>query len=257
MNESARCRPDGDWYRETFDGLYPVLYAHRDHHEAERLLRLLAGHVRLDEGRILDLGCGPGRFLAGLAVRGGWTVGVDLSLPLLVRARSASPRTPLVRADMRLLPIRDASLRTVLMMFSTFGYFATEAEDASVLAGIARALEPGGQLVLDTVHPRHAREHLVSRSGRSVQGLQVIERRWIDPEGPFLRKETRVGPIHDGTVRTYQERLRLYEPPKLSAMLEATGFTVRARWGDYRGRPFNEHGSPRLLLFGQRVGEPR
>ncbi len=257
MSETAPDQPESDWYRESFDGLYPILYAHRDHREAEGLLSVLSAEVPFHEGRVLDLGCGPGRFLAALAVRGAQAVGVDLSLQLLARARDASPRSPLVRADMRSLPLRAESFRTALMMFTTFGYFANEREDAGVLEGIARVLEPGGTLVLDTIHPQHAREHLVSQSDRRVQGLQVLERRWIDPEGPFLRKETRVGPMQDGTTRTYQERLRLYEPARLGAMVEAVGFGVRVRWGDYEGRPFDTGSSPRLLLIAQRGGGPR
>jgi SAM-dependent methyltransferase len=257
MSETAPRPPEGDWYRDSFDGLYPILYAHRDHREAEGLLRVLSGEVPFHDGRVLDLGCGPGRFLAALAARGAHAVGIDLSLQLLTRARDAAPRSPLVRADMRGLPLREGSFRSALMMFTTFGYFAREREDVGVLEGIARVLEPGGTLVLDTIHSRHAREHLVRRSDRLVEGLQVLETRWIDPEGPFLRKETRVGPMQDGTIRTYRERLRLYEPAQLGAMLEAAGFDVRLRWGDYQGKPFDAGSSPRLLLIARRGGGPR
>lgn len=254
MSASPPPRPEGDWYRETFDGLYPVLYAHRDHREAESLLRVLAREIPLAEGRVLDLGCGPGRFLTGLARLGARTVGVDLSLALLAKARTSARGAALVRADMRALPLRKESFRTVLLMFTTFGYFEEEAEDARVLAGISEALEPGGALVLDTINPRHAREHLVTRSGRLVQGMQVIERRWIDPAGPFLCKETRVGPTRDGRVRAYHERLRMYEPHRLAEMLESAGLHVRVRWGDYRGHDFEPRRSERLLLIAQRDG---
>lgn len=250
-------RPDADWFRETFDGLYPILYAHRDGREAEGLLRLLERAISFEEGRVLDLGCGPGRFLAGLSRRGVRGVGLDLSLPLLERARKASPGSRLVRGDMRHLPFRRGSFRTVLMMFTTFGYFAEESDDAGVLAAIAHVLEPGGALVLDTINPRHARKHLVSRSGRIVQGLQVIETRWVEPEGPFLCKETRVGPMRDGRVRAYRERLRLYEPAKLTRMLGALGLNVELRWGDYQGRAFEARHSPRLLLIARREEDPR
>jgi SAM-dependent methyltransferase len=255
MSDSRQRRPDADWYRESFDGLYPILYAHRDGREAEGVLRVLAQEVRFDEGRLLDLGCGPGRFLEGLTRRGAAAIGLDLSRSLLDRARTTSPGSPLVRGDMRRLPFRGRAFRTVLMMFTTFGYFAEESEDAGVLAEIGRVLEPGGVLVLDTLNPRHAREHLVSRSGRIVRGLPVVEKRWIEPEGPFLCKETRVGPMPDGRVRAYRERLRLYEPAQLAGMLDEAGMRVRLRWGDYHGRVFEARSSPRLLLIAGRKEE--
>jgi 2-polyprenyl-3-methyl-5-hydroxy-6-metoxy-1,4-benzoquinol methylase len=254
MSAPPPTRPEGDWYRETFDGLYPILYAHRDHREAEGFLRVLSREVSLEDGRVLDLGCGPGRFLTGLAKLGARAVGVDLSLSLLERARACARGSALVRADMRALPLRAGAFRTVLMMFTTFGYFEHEAEDAGVLSGIAETLEPNGTLVLDTINPRHAREHLVTRSGRIVQGMHVIERRWIDPGGPFLCKETRVGPMRDGSQRTYHERLRMYEPSSLAAMLESAGLRVRLRWGDYQGHAFETRNSARLLLIAQRDG---
>src|SRR5262249_36512154 len=55
-------------------------------------------------GRLIDLGCGPGRLLPDLARRGYWVVGVDLSAPMLRvaadRATAAGVTVRLVRANL-------------------------------------------------------------------------------------------------------------------------------------------------------------
>ena len=164
---------------------------------------------------------------------GGNPIGVDLSLPFLLRARQASSDVPLVRADMRALPFRPGSFRAVLLMFTTFGYFPSDEEDLKVLSDIASILEPEGRFVLDYINAGHLREHLVpTRNAGSCP--QVEERRWIDTGGEFLRKESRVAEAGSEEVRVYRERLRLYEPAELDAMLDAARLRVRDRWGTTR-----------------------
>lgn len=60
---------------------------------------------------MLDAGCGAGRDLPVLAARGG-AVGLDLSPGLLARARQAASgaRVQLAVADVRRVPLRDASV---------------------------------------------------------------------------------------------------------------------------------------------------
>jgi ubiquinone/menaquinone biosynthesis C-methylase UbiE len=247
MKQPREPRPD--WYRTAFDEIYPVLYAHRTQKEAVDFIARLSDRLDLGGGRVLDLGCGTGRYLRAISDRGLCPIGLDLSLPLLEITRSRLPQVPLVRADMRRLPIRDRSFRGVLLMFTTFGYFHTREEDVSVLREVARVIDADGRFVFDYVNARHVREHLVYRSGRLIREMCAEERRWIDPEGPFLCKETRLGPMRDGTYRTYRERLRLYEPPQIEEMIEDAGFRITERLGDYHAAPFDPARSPRLLLL--------
>jgi len=254
MAQQGSNPPDRDWYRRTFDEYYPLLYAHRDQREARALLAHLADLASLEGGRVLDLGCGAGRYLRALLARRVEPIGLDLSSPLLQRARAELPDVPLVRADMRCVPFRSASFRWVLLMFTSFGYFLTREEDARVLEEVARLLEPGGHLVLDYINTPYLRRHLVPRSTRRVHGVRVRDWRWVDPGGEFLRKMTWVGPMGDGAMRTYVERLRLYEPAQISELLALHGLQVVARLGDYQGHEFQSGTSPRLLVLAQRGG---
>jgi hypothetical protein len=49
--------------------------------------------------------------------------------------------------------------------------------------------------------------------------------------------------------RKFSERVRLFEPGQIAAMLGATGIVVRHRFGDYDAAPLRP-GSPRTILAG-------
>jgi hypothetical protein len=50
--------------------------------------------------------------------------------------------------------------------------------------------------------------------------------------------------------RSFVERVRLFEPEEIEAMLGRTGITVHRRFGDYDASPMLP-GSPRTILVGQ------
>jgi SAM-dependent methyltransferase len=246
-----------DWFRSTFDEMYPVLYANRSHQEAVDFVTHLAERFSLRGEEILDLGCGTGRHLRALFELGARPVGLDLSVPLLLIAHDKSPLVPLVRGDMRRLPLRTGVFRAVLLMFTTFGYFRSHEEDLEVVREIARVLAHEGTLVLDYVNVPYLRKTLIARSGRLIREMCAEEKRWIEPVGPFLHKETRVGPMRDGSFRTYHERLRLYEREEIEAMLLENNLRIVARLGDYRGGEFDPELSPRFIVLAIRAGSAR
>ena len=104
--------------------------------------------------RVLDVGCGTGRFTWLLAeLFGAHVIGVDGSADMLREARSgASPTIRFVNADAAHLPIRDGS--TDLAMLSMVYHLLAPPEPA--LAELARVLHAGGAVVVRTP----TREHL-------------------------------------------------------------------------------------------------
>lgn len=238
----------GGWFREWFGETYLELYPHRDEEEARRgvdLFRELAGPA--PGARVLDLACGAGRHLAPLAEAGLRPVGLDLSRPLLRRAREGAD-APLARGDMRALPFRAGAFDAVVQFFTSFGYFRRREEDRRVLEEVRRVLRPGGAFLLDFLHADRVRRELVAEDVREIGGRTVRQRRSID--GDRVVKEIEVEREGEGEADTYHERVRLYEPEELEAMLASVGLRVRERRGDYRGAPFGRD-APRLLLAGE------
>jgi len=103
--------------------------------------------------RVLDVGCGPGRHAHALASRGLEVVGVDISQRFVDLATAdAPPGATFRRADARALAFDaefDAALSLCQGAFGlTGGPGAPLDGDGAVLAGMARALRPGGRLAV-------------------------------------------------------------------------------------------------------------
>jgi len=240
-----------DWFESAFDSFYAQLYAHRDRREAARLIETLDRRFGL-RGGVLDLACGGGRFLQVMEDRGLRPFGLDLSSPLLAGARAGLAHPRLLRADMRRIPFRGASFDWVLLLFTSFGYFATPEEDAEVLDEVARILRPGGRFLLDYLNAATTRSGLVPESTRTIDSYRVREIRRIDEGGPYLRKEVLILDAAGAPVRSYEERVRLYERDQLVALLAGHALASDQVMGDYDGGAFEEDRSDRLLLVAYR-----
>ena len=239
-----------EWFREWFGETYLDLYPHRDEAEAERAVRLLAELCPVEGGRALDLACGGGRHLGPLRAAGWRPVGLDLSRALLGRARDREGgRAGLVRGDMRILPFGAGSFSAVAQFFTSFGYFATREEDAAVLGEVARVLHPGGCALLDFLHADHVRSTLVPEDETTVDGTRVRQERRIEGDAVVKRIEIEPGAT-GGPERVFHERVRLYEPEELEAMMERAGLRVTERRGDYGGGRLGP-GSTRVILLGR------
>jgi SAM-dependent methyltransferase len=237
-----------EWFEHWFGEEYLSLYPHRDEQDAERLVGMLERRGTVRAGLVvLDLACGAGRHATALARRGATVVGLDLSWPLLLAARRQAP-SPLVRADMRILPFGEGAFDTVLNLFTSFGYFEDDAEHRRVLAEVARVLRPRGRFVLDYLNAPRVRSDLVPRDEHAVGGRVIVQERSLSPDGRFVIKDIHL--VGDG--RSFRERVRLFERAELEAMLTESGLAPLETLGDYDGVPHGP-GSERLLLVAVRA----
>lgn len=244
-------RPRPDWYREWFGEEYLALYPHRDAEEARAAVELVLRVCGPPRGPVLDLACGAGRHLQEFRGRGVYVVGLDLSEPLLREARRTIPGQPLVRADMRTLPLAGGSFDLVVNFFTSFGYFSDPDEDRQVLLGIRHVLGSGGRFALDFLNAERVRSDLVPRDERRVGDRRVVQVRRLEQQGQVVAKTIRIyGAGGAEATETYQERVRLYEPERLRQMLTEAGFVTEATFGDYSGAPLTAR-SPRCILLGR------
>ncbi len=242
------------WYVEAFGAWYAVVYPHRDASEADRLVTSLGRVTELAGRRILDVGCGEGRHLQRLAGAGALPVGLDLSETLLAQAGRVRDGVggawPLVRADMRFLPVRTAVFDGVTSLFTAFGYFDGDG-DHRALAEAARTIRPGGVHVLDFLNRDRVRAHPNPETERTRGDWTIRESRRI--EADRVVKRVVVTPALGGDpVADYEERVNLHGREELEAMLRDVGLSVRHVWGEYDGSPFHPDSSSRLVLISAR-----
>jgi SAM-dependent methyltransferase len=234
-----------EWFEEWFGEEYLQLYPHRDEAEAARAVALIARATGLSPGwRVLDVGCGPGRHARAFRAAGARCVGLDLSLTLLRVARGITD-APLVRGDMRRLPIRPGSMDLTVSLFTSFGYFEHDEEHAAALREMVGTLRPGGWFVIDFLNAAEVRRRLVARETVAVHGGRAEVSRAMSPDGRYVCK-TIVTPVG----RRFTERVRLFDQGQMSAMLHDAGVDVRHRFGDYDATPLRAD-SPRTILAGR------
>ncbi|MCW5797094.1 MAG: methyltransferase domain-containing protein [Nitrospira sp.] len=106
--------------------------------------------------RILDLGCGTGRYLR-LASRDAAVVGLDLSRNMLARARrQTSPRIGVqwVQGSVERMPFGSQIFDRIVS-----GLVLDHVGDLTAFfLGIAAALRPGGRAIVTAVHPEMQRK---------------------------------------------------------------------------------------------------
>ena len=93
---------------------------------------------------ILDVGCGPGTITADLneLVPDGLVIGVDMSHAVLSEAAEATPRTPLVAADLYSLPFAPGSVDAIHLHM----VLQHVPDPVGALRALATLLKPGGVL---------------------------------------------------------------------------------------------------------------
>jgi SAM-dependent methyltransferase len=234
-----------EWFEEWFGEDYLRLYPHRDDADAERAVVLICRTVGLKPGwQVLDVASGPGRHAHAFEAAGANYFGLDLSTTLLRLARQVTD-APLIRADMRHLPIRPSSMDLTVNLFTSFGYFERDNEHAAALGEMVSTVRPGGWFVIDFLNPAAVRRRLVPEETVELSGRKVRVSRSVSPDGRYVCKS-----IRESQGKHFMERVRLFEPQQISAMLQASGVRVRQSFGDYDASPLTPDAA-RTILAGQ------
>lgn len=209
-------------------------------YEADRIIKLMG----VQRGAaLLDVCCGIGRHALELARRGFPVTGIDRTRSYIERARAAAHREglglELIHDDVRALDRTDI-FDGAADMFTSFGYFESEADDLKVAANVCRALRPGAKFLIDL-------------EGRELIARDFRQREWFRHDDGTLglqektvcdgweRLTTRWILIRDGkVVRESDVSSHIYSGSEMRRLLIQAGFSSVALFGNLDGAPYDD-----------------
>ncbi len=240
-----------DWFEEWFDSpLYEKLYANRDEAEATQLVDLLVETLDLNEcSRILDLGCGRGRHSISLAQKGYTVKGIDLSKPAIKTAREKAEELGLENISFEVNDMRKPLPETfdaIVNLFTTFGYFRSDEENAGVFDSVVQMIEAGGMFVLDYLNASKVRRSYRPKDSGEFHDIHYEIERYI--ENDTIHKDIEFSGDRVNGKRFYSERVKLYDLEWFREEMDKRGLVIDRVYGDYEGGDFDPESSSRLLL---------
>ena len=211
---------------------------------------------------LLDAGCGTGRYAIELARRGYIVQGLDLSPELIDIAQQSgalsSSAVSFAVGDIGDLP--EARYSSILCRGVLNDILDDESREA-VFASFARALEPGGVIILDvrewaTTAERKVREPLFRKRVATDRGeLTFTSVTAIDPDTRRLLVSERheLAANDRERVSDHEFVMRCWERDELDAMLTRYGFGEVQYFGAYDAA-VDAGATDRLVAVGQRTG---
>jgi SAM-dependent methyltransferase len=223
-----RTRRSKPWYEEVFDENYLRTLPFMTPEQTLREVDFIETSLAAPKGsKILDVGCGYGRHAIELVQRGLSVTGLDLSLPLLLRAADEAQKRALsvnfVHSDMRGMAF-DQEFDGAYCMLTSFGYFDEES-NLKVAEGIARALKPGARLLLDIVNRDYVVGDLPARIWWEGDGCVVLEEVEFNFNTSRILTHRSVV-FEDGRQLDQEISVRAYSLHELGKLLRQTGLRV-------------------------------
>ena len=244
-----------------------------EHNDLDIDIDLVLNFAQVVGDPILEMGCGSGRILIPLAQAGFNVTGLDVSRPMLNRAEEAiasagiHDRVTLFEGDMR-----DADeapggpFGLVIFSLNSLMHLTNVDDQRAALRAAGRALDPRGQLIIDTMNPS-------PEQVRHLLASPHLEGSWELPDGSTVdkwshRREASAAQVIDTLLwydRTHADgsltrtrssfSLRYVHASELAMMLELSGFIEPMFYGNYDLDPY-ENDSERIIVTAEVSASP-
>lgn len=236
-----------EWFDEWFDSpYYHILYKHRDDTEAQLFMDNLSTFIRIQaQHKIMDLACGKGRHSIYLNQKGFDVVGLDLSKESIQHANQfGNDRLHFAVHDKRDV-YKVEYFDYILNMFTSFGYFASEAEHITAIQAAAAGLKKGGKLVIDFFNTYKVLDALVYKNQVETSGITFNLSRHIQ-DGAIVKK---IAFEDQGQHYQFEERVQAFTEQDFRRYFKIAGLKFVHIFGDYQLSYFEKETSERMIFI--------
>ena len=219
-----------EWYGEDLMYTHDVGHADFALDPAPGILQIL-GRSGIDDGLVIDLGCGSGLWARKLLDAGYDVFGVDISEAMIGLARRRAPE-----AGFRVGSLFEVGIprcRAVTAISEVLNYLFDAENEVRGLGGVFRrvseTLVPGGVFVFDVLGPGQVPPGTRAKGFGVGEDWAALSEREEDHERGTMERRIvsfrKVGEYYRRSDEVH--RVRLYDPSEIAAELERAGLLAR------------------------------
>ena len=245
--------PDGS--EVYWDGSHYDLYTGA----APEDLPFYLAEAKKARGPVLELACGTGRLTIPLARAGVDMTGLDVSVPMLKRARAKAAaegvKVKFVRADAR-NPGLKGRFGLIFIAFNSMQHLHDRVSLERFFSGVKERLAPGGRFILDVFNPdprclvRDGDELLpVSYYKDPVTGTDIL----VNEQYSYDRavQTSRITWHYKAgrlAARPRRLNMRCFYPAELEALLHYNGLKIVKKYGGFDRSPFTGASQKQIVI---------
>ena len=250
-----------DWYQKYYDNFLAIntLDTKEMHLIADDEVAFIEDLLMIKKNnKLLDVPCGTGRHSLKLAKKGVNVTGLDISISCIKQAKkgiheSFQNNVTFKKGNMIDLKAYRGKYDHVINMFTSFGYFPTNAQNTKSLKQMTGCLKRNGNFLMSVLNrdwllnvfkPVDWNEHkdyfLLSR--REInQRTNYIYNDWV-----FINKKNK-------KITRYPHKLRLYSKGELIELFKIAGLGKIKVFGDFSGGRFHKTETNRIIITGVKL----
>ena len=239
------------WFHTWFNSpYYHLLYSKRDHNEAQYFINNLCSRLNPAPGsRLLDIACGRGRHAVYLNKKGCEVTGIDLSIANIQYAKQfENASLHFYVHDMRYL-FYNTYFDIAFNLFTSFGYFETDAAHIEALKMFNKALQQGGLLILDFFNSNKVLRTLVSDCVINIEHIDFHIHKEIQNQKIIKT----IALEDDNKTYNFKEMVSLFTLDDFTRLFNESGFEIIDYFGSYGLDKFDADNSDRLIFICKKI----
>lgn len=216
--------------------------ASRKHSYIDRSVKWLSGFIPAN-GKILDLGCGPGLYTRRFSEMGYDVTGIDYSKRSIAYAKSQDTKTEYLYKNY--LEIDFTNMFDAATLIYCDYAALTPDERQTLVKKVYKALKPGGLLILDVFSKKHFINNKANRTYWTLckNGGFWSSEPYICLEATYLYDNNMVSVdqyvvVKNEGIKEYLIWDTAYTIPKLNDEVSSLGFSVKSVFDDVCGSPY-------------------